>query len=95
MNLSDLGADTSGAIYASAAWAHYFVNETSVSAALTGLAGSSFTVEGAELARDSALLGLGATISLSPGMTLGAELNSEISARRASFGGSAKLKLSF
>lgn len=95
MNLSDLGADTSGAIYASAAWAHYFVNDTSVSAALTGLAGSNFTVEGAELARDSALLGLGATVSLSPGMTLGAELNSEISARRASFGGSAKLKLSF
>ncbi|MDH4413216.1 MAG: autotransporter-associated beta strand repeat-containing protein [Rhizobium sp.] len=95
IDLTSIGADGAGVVYATAAWAHYFVNDASVSAALVGLSGSNFTVEGAQYSQNSALLGLGANIALTPSMTFAAELNAEIGARQAMYGGNAKLRVSF
>ncbi len=94
-NLTSLGTDGEGVIYANAAWAHYFVNDAGVSAALVGLRGSDFTVQGAQYSQNSALLGLGANFALTPAMTFATEFNAEIGARQATFGGNAKLRVSF
>lgn len=95
VDLTSIGADGAGAVYANAAWAHYFVNDASASAALVGLNGSDFTVEGARYSQNSALLGLGANFAITPSTSFAAELNAEISTRQTTFGGNAKLRVSF
>jgi subtilase-type serine protease len=82
-------------VYVRTAWAHYVSNDASFSGSLAGLPGSAYKVTGARAANDSALLGLGADVKLSQGLTLGGTFNTEISQRQQSYSGSAKLNVAF
>ncbi len=95
LDFASLGPNDAVKIYARAAWAHYFSDDAKVSASLTGLAGSAFTVTGARPTKNSALLGLGADVNLGGGLTFGASINSELAGRQSSIGGSAKLRMAF
>lgn len=64
-----------------AGWAHEYADGTrDVTAGLAGQPGGGFTVEGAEPARDSAVLGLGARLSVGPGVSLAAGYDAELAA---------------
>lgn len=81
--------------YLRASWAHYYQRDASLSAALTGLAGSGFVIEGARAPRNSALLAAGLDFRLSPSVTIGAHLDGEMSNTGQRIGGQARLKVSF
>ncbi|MBN8533367.1 MAG: autotransporter domain-containing protein [Rhizobiales bacterium] len=95
IDLASFGANDQVSLFARAAWAHYFTRDSAFSGSLSGLAGSAYTVRGARPANDSALLGLGADVKIGPSMTFGGTLNSELSARQRTFGGSAKFRMAF
>ncbi|MGE7469655.1 autotransporter outer membrane beta-barrel domain-containing protein [Bosea sp. NPDC003192] len=81
--------------YLRAAWAHYYQREASLSASLTGLAGSGFAIEGARAPRNSAFLAAGLDLRLSPSMVIGAHLDGELSENTRRIGGQARFKVSF
>jgi len=81
--------------YLRAAWAHYYQREASLSASLTGLAGSGFVIDGARAPRNSALLAAGLDFKLSPSVVIGAHLDGELSESSRRIGGQARLKVSF
>ena len=81
--------------YLRASWAHYYQRDASLSASLTGLAGSGFVIEGARAPRNSALLAAGLDFKLGPSVTIGAHLDGEISDSAQRIGGQARLKVSF
>jgi T5SS/PEP-CTERM-associated repeat protein len=81
--------------YLRASWAHYYQLDASLSASLTGLAGSGFVIDGARAPRNSALLAAGLDFRLSPSVTIGAHLDGEMSNSGQRIGGQARLKVSF
>ncbi len=78
-----------------AAWAHYFQRDAQISAGLAALPGASFTVTGARPDRDGALLAAGVDAKVSERVSLGARLDSELSANTRRLGGTAQLRVSF
>lgn len=87
------GVDVTG--YVRAAWAHYFRRDVDLTASLVGLPGASFTATGAEADRNSALVSAGITARLSERVSLGLNLDSELSHNSNRLGGSAQLRVSF
>lgn len=81
--------------YVRAGWAHYYRRDASVSATITGLAGSSFAVEGAKPARNAALVAAGLDLRIGKNVTLGARFDGELSGPANRYGGSAQLRVSF
>lgn len=81
--------------YVRAGWAHYHRRDASVSATITGLAGSSFAVEGAKPARNAALVAAGLDLRIGKNVTLGARFDGELSGPANRYGGSAQLRVSF
>ena len=60
-----------------------------------GLPGASFAATGAEIGRNSALLSAGVAAKLSERVSLGLNLDGELSDRGSRIGGSAQLRISF
>ena len=81
--------------YVRAAWAHYFRRDADLTASLIGLPGASFTATGAQLDRNSALVSAGITARLSERVTLGLNLDGELSANGNRIGGAAQIRVSF
>jgi autotransporter-associated beta strand protein len=81
--------------YVRAAWAHYFRRDSDLTASLVGLPGARFTATGAEVDRNSALLSAGVMARLSERVSLGLNLDGELSANSNRLGGSAQLRVSF
>ncbi|WP_327520805.1 autotransporter-associated beta strand repeat-containing protein [Bosea sp. (in: a-proteobacteria)] len=81
--------------YVRAAWAHYFQRDAGLTASLVGLPGASFAATGAEIGRNSALLSAGVAAKLSERVSLGLNLDGELSDRGSRIGGSAQLRISF
>ncbi|MGO4670249.1 autotransporter-associated beta strand repeat-containing protein [Bosea sp. 2RAB26] len=81
--------------YARAAWAHYFRRDADLTASLIGLPGASFSATGAQADRNSALLSTGVMARLSERVSLGLNLDGELSANSTRLGGSAQLRVSF
>lgn len=81
--------------YVRAAWAHYFRRDADLTASLVGLPGASFTATGAQLERNSALVSAGITARLSERVTLGLNLDGELSANGNRIGGAAQIRVSF
>jgi autotransporter-associated beta strand protein len=77
------------------AWAHYYQRDADLTASLNGLAGASFTAAGARPDRNAALLVAGADIRLSPTVSLGMRVDSELSENTRRIGGTAQLRISF
>jgi len=78
-----------------AAWAHYFRRDADLTASLIGLPGATFTATGAEAECNSALVSAGISARLSERVTLGLNLDGELSANSNRIGGSAQLRVSF
>ena len=81
--------------YVRAAWAHYFQRDADLAASLAGLPGTAFSATGAVADRNSALVAAGIKARLSERITLGLNLDSELSANSNRLGGSAQLRVSF
>ncbi|MFJ5370470.1 autotransporter outer membrane beta-barrel domain-containing protein, partial [Bosea sp. CER48] len=81
--------------YVRAAWAHYFQRDADLTASLAGLPGAAFTATGAEAARNSALIAAGVSARLSERVTLGLNLDGELSGNGNRIGGSAQIRVSF
>jgi fibronectin-binding autotransporter adhesin len=78
-----------------AAWARYYQRDADLTASINGLAGASFSITGARPDRNAALLSAGADIKLSPSVSLGMRLDSELAANTRRIGATAQLKVSF
>jgi uncharacterized protein with beta-barrel porin domain len=78
-----------------AAWARYYQRDADLTASINGLAGASFSITGARPERNAALLSAGADIKLSPSVSLGMRLDSELAANTRRIGGTAQLWVSF
>ena len=78
-----------------AAWAHYFQRDADLAASLAGLPGTAFSATGAVADRNSALVAAGLNARLSERITLGLNLDSELSAGSNRLGGSAQLRVGF
>lgn len=81
--------------YVRAAWAHYFRRDADLTASLIGLPGASFSATGVQADRNSALLSAGIAAKLSARVSLGLNLDGELSANSTRLGGSAQLSVSF
>lgn len=81
--------------YVRAAWAHYFQRDAELTASLIGLPGASFTATGAKTDRNSALLSAGVMAKISQNISLGLNLDGELSSNSNRLGGSAQLRISF
>jgi uncharacterized protein with beta-barrel porin domain len=80
---------------ARAAWAHDFVNNPAITATFQALPGASFTVNGASIPTDSALVSLGAEFFLAPRLSAVAKFESEFSQPSQSYAGNATLRYTF
>lgn len=78
-----------------AAWAHYFRRDADLTASLIGLPGSGFTVTGARIDQNSALVAAGVTARLSERVSLGFSLDGELAPNNTRLGGSAQFRVSF
>lgn len=75
-----------------AAWAHDHSNSQSVNAAFQTLPGSSFTVNGAATAPNSALLSAGAEIKRTGGMIFGVKFDGEFANRSQTYAGTGTVR---
>ncbi len=80
---------------ARAAWAHDFVNNPAITATFQALPGASFTVNGASIPTDSALVSLGAEFFLAPRLSAVAKFDGEFSQSSQSYAGNATLRYTF
>ncbi len=78
-----------------AAWAHYFARDAQLSASLIGLPGAGFTTTGARPDRNGALIAAGLDARINERVSLGVRLDSELSAKTRSLGGTAQLRVNF
>lgn len=78
-----------------AAWAHYLLREESATMSFLALPGTGFSAQGARGDRDSAVLALGGEAEIAPRWTLGARLDSELSARLREVSGTVRLRYVF
>ncbi len=83
------------ALFAGLAWVHDHAVEGTTTASFQSLPGSSFVVEGASAAADSALVSAGAELALNSGLSLSGQLNGRFSENSIGYGGSAKLSYSW
>jgi autotransporter-associated beta strand protein len=74
------------------AWAHDFVGNPSLNAAFQALPGASFTVNGAAIARDSALASAGAELRITPRLAVLAKFDGEFATRSQTYAGTATLR---
>jgi outer membrane autotransporter protein len=77
------------------AWAHDFVSNPTLSAAFQALSGSTFTVNGAPIPRDSALTTAGAQLFLTPQWTLLAKFEGEFAPHSQTYAGTGTLRYSW
>lgn len=76
-------------------WARYFQRDAEMTAGLVALPGTSFVIQGTRPDVDAALLAAGLDAALSERVTLGARLESELSANTRRLGGVAQVRISF
>ncbi|SFM03675.1 autotransporter-associated beta strand repeat-containing protein [Bradyrhizobium sp. NFR13] len=81
--------------YVRAAWAHHFQREGDLTASLVVLSSAAFRATGAAADRNSALIAAGISTRLSECITLGLNLDGELSANAHRVGGSAQIRASF
>jgi uncharacterized protein YhjY with autotransporter beta-barrel domain len=79
-------------LYGRLAWAHDFVGNPALSAAFEALPGSSFTVNGAPIPRNSALVSAGAELIISSHLSLLARFNGEFAANSQTYAGTGTLR---
>jgi autotransporter-associated beta strand protein len=80
------------ALRARLAWAHDWVSDPSLAAVFQTLPGSSFIVNGAVPAQDSALVSAGTELRLANGMSLLAKFDGEFASRSSSYGGTGTVR---
>jgi autotransporter-associated beta strand protein len=80
------------ALRARLAWAHDWVSDPSLAAVFQTLPGSSFIVNGAVPAQDSALVSAGTELRLANGMSLLAKFDGEFASHSSSYGGTGTLR---
>ena len=81
--------------YVSAAWRHYLRRDASFTGSFAGLAGSDIETSAARPATDAAIIGIGFGMALTPAVSLGAQLDSEVSDQGTAFAGTARLGVRF
>jgi uncharacterized protein with beta-barrel porin domain len=74
------------------AWAHDFVGNPSLNATFQALPGAGFTVNGAPIARDSALASAGAELVVSSHLSLLARFNGEFAANSQTYAGTGTVR---
>jgi outer membrane autotransporter protein len=74
------------------AWAHDFVSNPSVSAALESLPGSNFIVNGAPVPQNSALTSAGAQFRLAPHLVLLVKFDGDFASRSQTYAGNGVLR---
>ncbi len=87
-----IGAGRVMTLRARAAWAHNWYSDPSVSASFLTLSGTNFTVNGAPLPRDAALLSAASEFRLCHNLALLARFDSELAARARSYTGTATIR---
>jgi outer membrane autotransporter protein len=80
---------------ARAAWAHDYSSAPTIGASFQALPGASFTVTGAQHARDAALLSIGPQLQLGSNWTLRAKFDGEFSNRSQIYAGTGTLRYSW
>jgi outer membrane autotransporter protein len=78
-----------------AAWAHDFVSEPPINVGFLALPGSAFTVEGATLPRDLALVTASAEIRWQNGFSIAAQFNGAFADNAFQYGGSGRVRYSW
>ena len=81
--------------FARAAWAYYLMRDQTRGVGFASLPNAGFTVRGARPDANSALLSAGIEMPISPGLTLGARVDSEFSGNVAQVSGTARLRYRF
>ncbi|OQW81033.1 MAG: hypothetical protein BVN31_12185 [Proteobacteria bacterium ST_bin15] len=76
-------------------WGIYGARDASTTAAFIGLAGSTFTITGAQNDTSTALVSVGLDVKLTPSITLGGRFDGEYGNRTTRSSGTAKLKIVF
>jgi len=79
-------------VRARAAWAHDWVSDPSMMPTFQALPGSSFTVYGAPMPRDSALTSLGVELRFADRLTLLAKFDGEFASHSSTYGGTATIR---
>jgi uncharacterized protein with beta-barrel porin domain len=74
------------------AWAHDWVNNPALNASFESLPGTSFTVNGAPIPRDSALTSVGAQLFFTPDWSLIAKFDGEFASGSQTYAGSGTLR---
>ena len=77
------------------AWAHDWVSDPTLSPVFQTLPGSSFIVNGATPAKDSALVSAGAELRLANGVTLLAKFDGEFAERVQTYAGTGKVRFAW
>jgi outer membrane autotransporter protein len=82
---------------ARAAWAHDWVTNPALTATFQAAqpSGSSFTINGASPAKDSALVSAGAELRLTPSLAVGANFNGEFASGSQTYTGKATVRVSW
>ena len=79
-----------------AGWGHEFANVSrSITASFDGLPGAAFTVNGVQVPRDAALIGIGARLAIRTSVDLFLSYEGSLAGRASAQGGSAGLRLTF
>jgi uncharacterized protein with beta-barrel porin domain len=74
------------------AWAHDWVSDPALAAVFQTLPGSSFIVNGATPAKDSALVSAGTELRLANGVTLLGKFDGEFASRASTYAGTGTLR---
>ena len=74
------------------AWAHDWVSNPTLAAAFQALPGTSFIVNGATPAKDSALASAGAELRLVNGVTLSGKFDGEFASRSSTYAGTGTVR---
>jgi outer membrane autotransporter protein len=74
------------------AWAHDWVSDPSLVAGFQSLPGTSFIVNGATPAKDSALVSAGSELRLANGVTLAAKFDGEFAGRSSTYAGTGTVR---
>ena len=79
-------------LFGRVAWAHDFVNGPALNAVFESLPGAGFTVNGAPIAHDSALISAGAKLFLSPNWMVMAKFDGEFASKSETYAGTGTLR---
>ena len=81
--------------FARVSWVHEFDPARDITASLTSLTGSTFTVDGARAASDSAKVDLGSQLAITRNVSLIASFNGEFSGREQIYSGTGAIRVSW